>query len=280
MRRQLGWPSLILAMMASAAIGRASMAAETARPTKVEVGNTAAYAILGSLPMMHEGRIKPLDTVAREEIKSIYTRETIKLTSEDGKTVTSWSPVAAFFDWSVRPKFWDEQPIISVEYLPIKRFILAEETKAALEAVAGKAATSEVDRARLRAVIALPEIDAQAIRSAIRESKLDEADARSLEKVAARIGEETKWLSPEDLENAEVMSDGKKIPFVELARESDHASPKSRFDERRSAQALGTGAEGLRRRRQARPLPGDPRQGIDGDGPAPGRCLGPITSRC
>ena len=214
MRRRLGWPSLFLAMMASVVIGRASIAADAVKPTKIDVGTGRTYEILGSLPMMHEGRIKPLDTVAREEIKSIYTRETIKLTSEDGKTVTSWSPVAAFFDWSVRPKFWDEQPIISVEYLPIKRFILAEEIKATLESVAGKAATSEVDRARLRALIALAEIDAQSIRSAIRESKLDEADALSLEKLAVKVGEETKWLSPEDLETAEVTADGKKLPFM------------------------------------------------------------------
>jgi ABC-type transport system involved in cytochrome c biogenesis permease subunit len=214
MRRRLGWPSLVLALMASVAIGRASIAADAVKPTKVDVGTSRTYEILGSLPMMHEGRIKPLDTVAREEIKSIYTRETIKLTSEDGKTITSWSPVAAFFDWSVRPKFWDEQAIILVEYLPIKRFILAEEIKATLETVAGKAATSEVDRARLRAVIALPEIDAQSIRSAIRESKLDPAEAVSLEKLAVRVGEETKWLSPEDLENADVTADGKKLPFM------------------------------------------------------------------
>ena len=127
---------------------------------------------------MHEGRIKPLDTVAREEVKQIYTRETIKLTSEDGKTVTSWAPVAAFFDWSVRPEFWDDQPIIPVEYLPLKRFILADEIKAALEAIAGKAATSEADRARLKALVARPEIDAAALRSVVREGKLAEADAQ------------------------------------------------------------------------------------------------------
>ncbi len=28
---------------------------------------------------MHEGRVKPLDTVAREEVKQVYGRETIKL---------------------------------------------------------------------------------------------------------------------------------------------------------------------------------------------------------
>jgi ABC-type transport system involved in cytochrome c biogenesis permease subunit len=230
MRRRLGWPGLILALIGSLAIGRASTAADAPpKPKKVELGNTPAYEALGSLPVMHQGRIKPLDTVAREEIKLIYTRETIKLTSDDGKTVTSWSPVAAFFDWSVRPKFWDEQPIITVEYLPVKRFILAEEIKSALEAVAGRAATSEVDRARLRSVIALPEIDAGALRSAVRETKLGEADALTLEKLAAKVGEETKWLSPGDLELAEVTVNGKKIPLVnwldDLTRRSERAGP-------------------------------------------------------
>src|SRR5947209_12602999 len=153
MRRRLEWFGLGVALAATMAVTPSAPADDKVK--KESVGFTRAYEILGELPMMHEGRIKPIDTVAREEIKSIYTRETIKLTSEDGKTVTSWSPVAAFFDWSVRPKFWDRQPIISVEYLPIKRFILAEEIKAALEAVAGKAATSEADRARLKALIAL-----------------------------------------------------------------------------------------------------------------------------
>ena len=35
-----------------------------------------------------------------------------------------------------------------------------------------------------------------------------------MEKLAAREGEETKWLSPEDLETADVTIDGKKIPFL------------------------------------------------------------------
>ncbi len=214
MRRPLGWPCLILALAASAGLARSVPAAEKPKTEKVSVGHTRTYEILGELPLMHEGRIKPLDTVAREEIKQIYTRETIKLTSEDGKTVTSWAPVAAFFDWSVRPKFWDEQPIISVEYLPLKRFILAEEIKAALEAIAGKAATSEPDRVRLKTLIALPEIDAASLRSAVRVGKLAEDDALKVEKLASKVGEETKWLSPEDLESAEVTVDGKKTLFI------------------------------------------------------------------
>ena len=180
MRRRLEWIGLGLALAATLASPSPRRLGRAEKVKKESVGFTRAYEILGELPMMHEGRIKPIDTVAREEIKSIYTRETIKLTSEDGKTVTSWSPVAAFFDWSVRPKFWDAQPIIAVEYLPLKRFILADEIKTTLESVAGKAATSEADRARLKALAAQAEIDGKSLRSAVREGKLAEDDALKL----------------------------------------------------------------------------------------------------
>jgi ABC-type transport system involved in cytochrome c biogenesis permease subunit len=215
MRRRPGWPLFLLISLAS--LSQGALAAETpkaAKPTKVEVGGTFTYETLGKLPLMHEGRIKPLDTVAREEIKGIYTRETIKLTSEDGKTLTSWSPVAAFFDWSVRPKFWDEQPIIAVEYLPLKRFILADEIKNELEAIAGKAATSAEDRKQIKALTDQPEIDAASLRSIVRNGKFAEDDARAIEKLAVKVGEETKWLTPEDLETADVTVDGKKVPFL------------------------------------------------------------------
>jgi ABC-type transport system involved in cytochrome c biogenesis permease subunit len=214
MRRPLSSLSLILALAASAAIVRPVRAAESVKPIKVEVGESDTYQRLGNLPLMHEGRIKPLDTVAREEIKQIYTRETIALTSDDGKTVTSWTPVAAFLDWTVRPKFWDQQPIIAVEYLPLKRLILADEVRTALENIAGKAATSEADRARLKAVLAQDEIDSASIQSIVRDGKLAESDALALEKLAERISEKTKWLSPEDLETADVIIDGKKTPFM------------------------------------------------------------------
>ena len=85
---------------------------------------------------MHEGRVKPLDTVAREEVKQVYGRETIKIhdpreeiekildpdtASKAGETkwtVEKWGPVGAFLGWTVRPEFWDDQPFILVDYLP------------------------------------------------------------------------------------------------------------------------------------------------------------------
>ncbi len=47
------------------------------------LGSGPAYDALGKVPSMHEGRVKPLDTVAREEVKQVYSRETIKLRNLD-----------------------------------------------------------------------------------------------------------------------------------------------------------------------------------------------------
>jgi len=201
--------------LASSATAAIPARAEEKAPSTLKLGRGATYEALGQLPMMHAGRIKPIDTVAREEIKQIYTRETIKLVDERGETVATWGPVAAFFDWSVRPKFWDEQPIISVEYLPLKRFILAHEVVHSLESILGKAATTEADRSKLKAMVDHPdEIEAKALRSLALGSKIAKEDADALLKLAAKLGEETKWLSPAELEEAEVIVDGKHIPFL------------------------------------------------------------------
>ena len=213
-------PSVAAALLLLAGLGATAPAAETphapassAPSQPVTHGESAAYEALGQLPTMHEGRVKPLDTVAREEIKQIYTRETIKFRDAEGKVIATWSPVAAFLDWSVRPKFWDDQPIIAVEYLPLKRKILAEDAHEALEAVASKSTTPPATRTRLEALAHLAEVDAGEVRDAVRDSGLPEEDGKSLLALAARLGEETKWMTPGDLENARVTVDGKVVPF-------------------------------------------------------------------
>ena len=101
-------------------------------------GAGPAYELIGKVAVMHEGRVKPLDTVAREEVKQIYGRETIKLRDPNeeiekildpesharkaaaGSTVEKWGPVGAFVGWTVNPEFWDDQPFILAEYLPLE----------------------------------------------------------------------------------------------------------------------------------------------------------------
>src|SRR6267154_2073372 len=74
--RRSGWLTLGLALTAALAVP-AARAAEDDGPKAVGTG--PAYRTLGRLPVLHEGRPKPLDTLAREEVKQIFGRETIKI---------------------------------------------------------------------------------------------------------------------------------------------------------------------------------------------------------
>src|SRR3954468_2271715 len=142
--RRSGW--LILGLALALASGTAAVA-----PSRL--GADAAFETLGKLAVMHQGRVKPLDTQAREEVKQIFGREAaIQLRDASGKVAESWGPVAALYDWGVRPDFWDEQSFILVDYLPLKRLILADAIQARLKATADKPATSAADRAALRAL--------------------------------------------------------------------------------------------------------------------------------
>src|SRR5438034_6454421 len=99
-----------LFLMGTVAAGLPVQGAETVK----RLGSGPAYDRIGQVAVMHEGRVKPLDTVAREEVKQVYSRETItlrdpreeveKLVSPEtfnraGSTagsVEKWGPVGAF----------------------------------------------------------------------------------------------------------------------------------------------------------------------------------------
>ena len=146
--RRFRW--LILGLALAPWLGRPSAA--DAAPTKVGVG--PAYEQLGKLAVMHSGRIKPLDTMAREEVKQIFGPRRSSSTTPRGRSSQTWGPVAAFFDWSVRPDFWNDQPIILVDYLPLKRLLLSGTIQEKLEAIAAKETTSPADRDAAKALMA------------------------------------------------------------------------------------------------------------------------------
>src|SRR5271166_6652265 len=116
------------------------------------LGEGAAYDQVGKLAVMHAGRVKPLDTVAREEVKHVFGRETIKLHDTSNTVVETWGPEGAFLDWMVRPEFWDDQPFVLVDYLPLRQAILAASTQSRLKYVAARESTSAEDRTALSAL--------------------------------------------------------------------------------------------------------------------------------
>src|SRR4051812_4102129 len=109
--KRIGWATVTLGLGLTV-LARPSFAGSVDDPPPVKVlGVGPAYETLGKLAVMHAGRAKPLDTLAREEVRQIFGRETIKLHNAKNEVIETWGPTAALFDWTVRPSFWDDQAI-------------------------------------------------------------------------------------------------------------------------------------------------------------------------
>jgi ABC-type transport system involved in cytochrome c biogenesis permease subunit len=200
-------------------------------------GSGRAYELIGKVPVMHEGRVKPLDTVAREEVKQVYSRETIKLRdpneeiekildpesharkAEAGTSVAKWGPVGAFVGWTVNPEFWDDQPFILVDYLPLRRRIVADTLTKTLKAIGDKSTTPADERAALEKLAGDRELTAPVLTSFLRGCKLPDVDKKTIAELAAKLTEEHKWLTPRELEDARITDKDHAHPFIEWASE-------------------------------------------------------------
>ena len=207
--------------------GLPALGAETVKP----MGVGTSYDQIGKVAVMHEGRVKPLDTVAREEVKQVYSRETIALRDPHEEveklldpesynkpggtkwTVEKWGPIGSFLGWTVRPEFWDDQPFILVDYLPLRRLIVAGPLEARLKAIAEKSTTSAEDQAGLRKLAGDREATATTLIEFVRASKLPIEDRRFIAELTVKLTEEHKWLTPRELEEATVTAKGETLPF-------------------------------------------------------------------
>ncbi len=231
--RRIGWLSLCLVLAG------ASPSTTDEKPRALGVG--PSYEMLARLAVLHEGRIKPFDTLAREEVKQIFGRETVKIqdASNRNKVAETWAPVAALFDWSVRPDHWDDQPIILVDYVPLKRLILADEVRVRLASVAGKPTTSAADRAAIEKLGGDPELSAAKIDAFLAKASLPgtaekpEEDRKAVMTLAAMMNEEHRWLTPHQLEEAGIDEAGQRMSFDDWFRMV--------FEKKRKADASPTG---------------------------------------
>ena len=205
-------PAWITAFLAFLIAGAPAFGATKGpKPEVQRFGEGPAYKALAQLAVMHEGRIKPIDTLAREEIKQIYGRETIKFVNDDGDVVASWTPVAALLDWIARPEFWDDQEFITVEYLPLKQFILAEAIKSQLAGIAGR--SSADDKVKFEPLLKAATVSANDLKVLLRSTKLAEKESLEVSKLIDRLSESRKWLSPNDLQDAQVTVEGRAVPL-------------------------------------------------------------------
>jgi len=200
------------------------------------LGSGPSYEIIGKVAVMHEGRVKPLDTVARE-VKQVYSRETIKLaepreevakildplaaSAKDApkSVLEKWGPVGAFLGWTVYPENWDDKPFILVDYLPLRRLILAEERTAQLKAIAAKPSTPGEEKRRLETLANDEGVTAAALTAFVRGSNLPLPDRQTIAELAAKLTEEHKWLTPRELDSAQVRVKEQPVSFAEWASE-------------------------------------------------------------
>lgn len=174
-----------------------------------------AYDELANLPVLHGGRVKPLDTVARLEIKLIHGRERIKLLDENDRVVAVWDPIAAFFDMTVRPDFWDDQAFVLVDYIPLKAVLLADRVEARLNAISSRTdAPAALKTAAAEAKKRLP-LQADDLIEFSKRPGLLASERQALEHLADRLGESSKWLSPKELEEARISIDGRRATWEE-----------------------------------------------------------------
>lgn len=175
--------------------------------------------ILGDVAVMEAGRVKPLDTVARHEVKQIFGRETIKLTGPDGKT-TKWGPVAAFIDWQMpaREDFWDNQAFILAEFVPLKEKILAESIREALKAASADTATDASAKSALEELAKGETVTHDALKKLLASVKLPAAHQAALEGFSKKLEVGAKWMTPKDLEAAKIQVDGRPLEFKDWFR--------------------------------------------------------------
>ena len=111
-------------------------------------------------PRGGQADLRPRDDQAArpgEEIEKILDPESHARKAAAGSTVEKWGPVGAFVGWTVNPEFWDDQPFILVEYLPLRRRIVAETLATRLKAIADKSTTPDDEKAALQKLAADPE---------------------------------------------------------------------------------------------------------------------------
>jgi cytochrome c-type biogenesis protein CcsB len=78
---------------------------------------------LALIPVLHDGRVKILDTLARESVLKITgRRDFFDVGSQDGKPASKlhYAPMFTWLDLMIDPVFYADRPLIFVDYLPLR----------------------------------------------------------------------------------------------------------------------------------------------------------------
>ena len=207
--------STLLLVLTITAAGLPTTAAADAKPA-IPTGDTPAYEELGRWAIQQDGRLKPFDTYARQMMKRVAGKERPIVVGPEGERRV-WNPVAAVFDWAIHPDEWNQRRFILVEYQPLKAFLFRERVVNAL-AAAREETQTQTTRERIDALLSDPlQVTSRDLDALAATPNLSPPIVAQLDDLAARLAEDSKWVSPAELQSAQVQDQGRSFPFIEWA---------------------------------------------------------------
>ena len=169
------------------------------------------------------------------------------------------------------PDYWDDQRFILAEYIPLRQQILDGTIRARLAAIAdGKEAPADL-KERIAALRKQDLISADDLKGLAVHPALGDEEQDALESLAHRIDGHEKFLSPRELEEAELTIAGKRVSFDQWYMDIAMRSRPNAAGKPADLTALEKKVGEVHQ--PAPPLPVPPRRrGVDDDGD--GRRLG------
>ena len=93
--------------------------AETVPPSLEASQRHWSFVDAGLIPVQSGGRIKPLDSLARETVLYVT----------GSRTYQGWNPVDLFISWISYPEYWSKQPVIRISNKQLLRQLLLDESQ-------------------------------------------------------------------------------------------------------------------------------------------------------
>ncbi len=118
---------------------------------KLEFAKQLDLTPLRDLGVLHGGRVKIVDTLARETVAALTGKDRFitHLKGEDGKLeARSFDPLFTTLDAAIDPAWYAHEPLLHIEYLPLRRKIIELEMPKPPNAT--KAESDEIDALRER----------------------------------------------------------------------------------------------------------------------------------
>ncbi len=102
-------------------------------PAKITQEHQSQFDVheFSALPVLMNGRIKPLDTIARNSLLALHGKSKLKLPAgPDGKRPPALTPQAWFMDVLMRAEVADQYPLFLVENVELQELLTADQEKA------------------------------------------------------------------------------------------------------------------------------------------------------